>query len=90
MAAERLASGVNSAALNVTVFFATDLPYVALEMSLSTVLFGTIFSANYHPNLSHTINFRCTYSPRLGRCVLLSVSHFCSSHMLTLFILSVL
>ena len=43
VAAERLASGVNSAALNVTVFFATDLPYVALEMSLSTVLFGTIF-----------------------------------------------
>ena len=35
--------GVNDLALNVTQFFAADLPYVALEMGLSSVLFGACF-----------------------------------------------
>ncbi|PIL36019.1 hypothetical protein GSI_01679 [Ganoderma sinense ZZ0214-1] len=33
---------VNSLALNVTQFYAADLPYVALEMGLSSVLFGIL------------------------------------------------
>ncbi|TBU34327.1 hypothetical protein BD311DRAFT_747542 [Dichomitus squalens] len=38
----RLSLEVNHGALNVTLFFATDLPYVALELGLSTVLFGIL------------------------------------------------
>ena len=34
---------VNSLALNVTQFYAADLPYVALEMGLSSLLFGACF-----------------------------------------------
>ena len=34
---------VNSLALNITQFYAADLPYTALDMGLSSVLFGACF-----------------------------------------------